>query len=338
MKRPFLLDLVAEIAERRGIRLEVEPEFRHAAQLAYPDGSLRYFRDWILDVNSATASTLARSRAWSLQFLRDAGFPVLEFRGFVVKSEHRKGAAADWAASRYAALLGYPVVIKPSIQTRGVGVHFVASQRELRRIRKSVVQLDRSFIVQKCASGVQLGVVVYGGTVRLAYASAPMSVVGDGRRTVQALLDERFERAAVEEGSLRMDVSDPRIDAFLQYSGLTRFAIPRDGEPVQAALFAGTGYGGHIVDATAAVPADLRAAAVAVARETGLRFCRVDFILAPESDAAAAPWVVLEVDPFPELEGYARLGPAERRTVAALVDEIVVAMGRTAGPRTFAEP
>lgn len=320
----LLFNLAREAAERHGIRFVPMPAFGTTAQLIYETGTVRHIRRAVLDINLSTPSAFARARAWSLPILKRGGFPVVDFACFNARHE---GKAARHKAIAYAEALGFPVVVKTSKQCHAAGIRLVSSGAALPGAIAQVTRLDKDFLVQRALFGAHVSAVVLDGEVVLAYAAGPPVVTGDGRTTVEDLVAAHLDQARAAGWPVTVDVGDPWLDEFLTLSGLTRNSVPGAGSVIPVSMLTGPSGGGPLADATRALPADIRDAAVAVSRYLALRFCRVDFCVLPEA-GASGPWVVLDVHHAPDLEPYAGLGSREHEAVARLVERIVLEMGR----------
>lgn len=328
MAGAFLVELVRTIAERHGVEFAVEPEFRAAARLSYANGEVRYLRGWILDINTIASATFARARAPLLGALRAGGLAVPETAHF-----HLRGGEVPEEAREYARHLGFPVVVKASRPSGSPGARLAHSRDSLSALAMGMAGAGKAFLIQRPLFGAsQLSVVVFDREAVLAYVSSPMMVRGDGRRTVQALVEERLQEVRGAGWEPILGVGDPRIEEMLAVRGLSWSSVPAPGEEVQATLAAGPAFGGQLVDASGTLPPDLREGAIAAARLSGLRFCKVDLLLVPRDDATRGAWFTLDVDPNPDLQALAELGPAQLAAVEALVERMVLEMGRPLGP------
>ncbi|MBO9541290.1 hypothetical protein J7643_11935 [bacterium] len=288
----------------------------------YPNGQVRHLSGSATDLNPAAAADMARVKAWSLHFLRRSGFAVPEFDFFFADawaSRHRS-TKNEAAAVAFAERLGYPLVLKPSCQTYGNGVHLVASREELEAALPHVLALDPMFLLQRLARGVEYRLVVFDGRLELAYVKTPLEVVGDGRRTVEELLAAhlawRAERG--EETAVRADSAE--VETYLARQGWTL----RDVLPLDVRAQVRLGAAGPTQVPEAALPPFLEPMALAIARCAGLRLCGIDLIVDPTQPGSYA---LLEVNAAPEFDDFACIGAEQDRQVEALMERMILAMG-----------
>lgn len=328
MTRPFILEIVEPLAAKHGIALNPDPRAEHIC-MVYPDGRVRRLCRHVFDLNLAAAADMARVKAWSLSFLRAAGFPVPEFDFFFENAwaERHGTSKNEDSALAYAEGLGYPLVLKPSCLSLGQGVHMVSSAAALRDAIPRVTRLDPMFLIQRLAHGQEYRVVVFDGQIRLTYRKSPLDVAGDGSRTLRELLEERVGRLDAARGHLELDPGDPRIDSYLDAVGLCRESVPAAGEVIQVGLTANYNSGGTLRDAVDELPQDVAAAAIDMTRCAGLRLAGLDIMVEPPGRGPSR-YQLIEVNAAPMFEGYARLGPVQRERVHELVESIMLAMGR----------
>lgn len=175
MPLPFMVDLLRRTAEPLGIRVVIEPQYRHAAQLIYPDGRSRNFRGRKLDLNPTMAAILAQVRSISYGLLAEAG--IATPRGdYFLPHDH---AAADGtthdrtAAPAFAASLGYPVYVKTASYLKRSFVRLARDPAELEAAMSALFRTEPAVYVQEGVAGRQIGMVIVDGEVGLAYDVAP---------------------------------------------------------------------------------------------------------------------------------------------------------------------
>lgn len=315
MTRYWLFELAAELTERLGFTLTMDPFLGEMARVRFADGSVCYLSHEAYDLNMGVSSELAGMPAQSLQFMAAAGLPVPEF-GWVAL-----GPEAAAQAVHVAERLGYPVILRSSGR-KGVGPFLATDPAILADLIPAILDLAPAVVIQRPIWGLQTTVVVYRGEVRFAFERHPWRVVGDGRRSVQQLL----EAHRAQNPALGLMLDDWRIDDMLEFGRRGRSTVPQAGEVVPVALKASLAHGGRVRALAGELDPTLASLAREAARQSGLSFCAIDLITNREGT-----WL-LDVQPAPDLEPYMALGAAARRNVRHLVERLLLDTQASCGP------
>lgn len=318
----FLLEQTLPIAEQTGVSVRVVTDPAPALELRYGSGLVRHLTHSWPDINPAAAARAAAVKAWSLHFLKDAGYRVPDFACFGKQSwaATQLPGRDEAAAIAFADALGYPVVVKPCNLSYSAGVHLVASADELRKILSEVTAQDPMFLVQRYVEGREYRVVVLDGQVELVFERSPVMVRGDGRRTLGALLEAHLAALRAQGHEAEITADDSRIASYLRATGRSRDEVPATGDEVRVSLAAGLIAGGEVAEAEE-FPAGLQPEMLAIAREAGLRYAGIDVIVNAEGAH------VIEINAYPGNGGYAALGPEALARVQGLTRRLVEAMG-----------
>lgn len=319
----FLLENVVALAPSLGVSGRIIRDPAAAVELRFDNGKVRHLYHSWPDLNPAAAAQVARVKAASLHFLREAGFRVPEFGLF---------ARSDWAAARmpgrdegaalaYAEHLGFPVVVKPCTLSYSQGVHMVADVESLKQVLLSVTAADPMIVIQRVVRGREYRVVVLDGRVELVFEKAPLLVRGDGQRSIAELLEDHLAALRAQGHEAEIAADDPRVESYLKATGRRREEVPRVGEVVQLSLAAGLIAGGEMREAPD-FPPERHAEMIAIAREAGLRYAGIDVIL---NDEGAH---LIEINAYPGNGGYAALGPEPLARVQDLIARMILAMGK----------
>ena len=311
----WLFEAAAELSDRLDFTMSVDPFLGEMARLRFGDGTVCYLSHEAYDVNMGVSSDLATMPALGMQFLAQAGLPVPAF-GWVAR-----GPAASEQAACLAERLGYPVILRRSGR-QGVGPFLATDPEILGDLVSQTLALAPALVVQRPVWGLQTSVVVYRGEVRFAFERHPWRVVGDGRRSIQQLL----EAHRAQNPALGLMLDDWRIDDMLEFGRRGRSTVPQAGEVVPVALKASLAHGGHVRALAGELDPTLASLAREAARQSGLAFCAIDLITNREGT-----WL-LDVQPAPDLEPYMALGAAARRNVRHLVERLLLDTQASCGP------
>jgi D-alanine-D-alanine ligase-like ATP-grasp enzyme len=229
------------------------------------------------------------------------------------------------AAYAYARSLGFPVFVKPNSKSLGAGVVKVHDRRETYRALRGVFvdAGDRVALVQPVVPGDDYRIVVFDGAVVAAYRRLPLLVTGDGMATVRELLGRRAEELHASQRDTRLSVDDRRIAARLRRLRLCGDSVPAAGEQVVLLDNANLSTGGEPVDVTETIHLGYVELAVGATRDMGLRFCGVDVLSRGPIDQPPRDHAILEINPGPGLDHYARLGATQHARVAELYERIL---------------
>lgn len=230
-------------------------------------------------LDSAIGSRLTDDKAIANQILSMAGFPV-----------PRQILASDAAAAKAAAkALGYPAVLKPTDRNRGEGVFVnLMSDQDVAQAFKKAKKFSNSIALEEQVPGICHRIFVAYGDVRHVVVRHPLYVVGDGKQTIEELIDQanapqialpRFWRA-------KPLPKDALARETLQGQGYTLAAVLPIGVKANLRPIETTEWGGIVEDVTATTHPENMALAIKAAEQFGLSICGVDLM----TTDASVPW------------------------------------------------
>lgn len=251
------------------------------------------------DLDSSIGSKLSWSKAITADMLRTAGLPAPDHH--LVRTERD----ALLAATR----LGFPVVVKPSDRERGEGVSVDINDPEaLRRTFSEARQLSRAgqVIVERQVPGVCHRLFIAQGRLLYAVKRLPMSVLADGVRSVNQLVNDELEVEGAKPSWLRSKLKpiDELARAALARAGYAPETVVPAGVLVPLRRIETTELGGVDEDVSAVVDPENLAVAVAATALFSLRVAGIDII----SPDISRPWhengaIINEVNFAPLLGG-----------------------------------
>ena len=316
--------LLKKIAPRIGASIFLEPEWEIAGQITFKSGKKSYFRYNTLDLNPVGASDIAKDKDYANLFMRRLGYPIVPDSKTFFSKEWAQAIGASRRtindAYIYASRLGFPVVVKPNSGSQGFGVAIVHSKREFYRAMRAAFKLDRIVLVQRPAHGRDYRLVVLNDKIISAYERIPLNVIGDGKSSIQRLLQIKQRQFIAAKRGTRIKMDDPRIAEKLKRQGLTLYSVPSSRKQVFLLDNANLSSGGDAVDVTANVNPTFRKLAIRLANDMNLRLCGVDLMVdgnINESPVASKYWV-LEINAAPGLDHYAKIGKAQEKIVEEL--------------------
>ncbi|SES20338.1 ATP-grasp domain-containing protein [Salipaludibacillus aurantiacus] len=221
-----------------------------------------------------------------------------------------------------AGTIGFPLVLKPTNGSGGKGVIVnITSEEELRRGLAYVRQQlhFKDVIIEKFVKGEEYRVFVLEGQVLGAVNRLPANVIGDGKKTIGQLIEEKNEeRKMVPHLYNRPIKLDKQFYNTTRALGITLNTVPGKGERVFLKRVSNISAGGDPVDVTDTLTEEMKdIAAAAVKAVPGLTHCGLDMIVDRENNTAA----VIELNTRPGLGSH--LFPIEgkgRDIPKALID------------------
>lgn len=248
------------------------------------------------DDTGAIAESIAGDKELTKSLLRAVGVPVPEGRA-VDSPEDAWEAACE---------IGQPVVVKPRDANHGRGVAINLTRRE-QVIKAYEVALEEGsgVLVERFTRGGEHRLLVVGGAVVAASRGEPETVIGDGRRSIAALVDDanRDPRRGEDYADLLSVIKlDPIALALLEQQGFAPETVPPAGKSVLIH------YNGDLTtDETEEVHPDVARHCINAAKAVGLNIAGIDLIaedvsrpLEPQGGA------IVEVNAGPGLAQHVR--------------------------------
>jgi len=229
--------------------------------------------------------------------------------------------------------IGYPIVIKPLDGNHGKGASInVTNWEDAQSGLIFAKEYSKRVIVEKFITGFDFRILVIDNKLVAAAKRVPANVVGNGKDTIQELLDlvnSDPRRGFGHENVLtKIDIDRDTLDLLdrLEY---TLETIPRNGETVYLKSTANLSTGGTSVDVTDMMHPENIFLAERISRIIGLDICGVDImaenLTQPLKENGG---VILEVNAAPGFRMH--LAPSEGlpRNVAAPVIEMLYPPGK----------
>ena len=284
-------------------------------QLGY---GARQRRIWTAETEftSAIAAGIASDKDLTKRLLKSCGVPVPE--GEIVDS-----AEAAWAAAQE---IGLPVAVKPTDGNHGRGVALDLTREADVRAAFEVAQLHGSEVmVERFARGHEHRMLVVGGRLVAAARGDAAWVSGDGRSSVEELVDSQINtdprRGLAEDCPLNLveTRTDETILLELQRQGLTPDGVPEAGRQVLIQR-----NGNVAIDCTDQVHPAVAYAVSLAARVVGLDIAGIDVVAEDISRPLEAQGgAVVEVNAGPGLLMHLKPAVGAPRPVGrAIVDHL----------------
>lgn len=270
--------------------------------------------------DSAIGAKLVQNKLATAHILRKAGLPAPTHDMVITEND------AIFSANR----IGYPIVIKPLDQDRGIGVSTdIYNEKNLKIAFRAALHLSRSkrVIVEKQVPGVCHRLFIANGKILYAVKRLPMSVIGDGKKNVKELVDAELLTQNNRPPWTRSEILpiDELAKKAIIQAGFTLDSVPGSGVLVPLRKIESTEWGGIDEDVTEIVHQKNTDIALQAARLFGLNVAGVDIITADISK----PWfengaVINEVNFSPLFGG----GEISRRNIPVFLRDYIDGDGK----------
>lgn len=291
-------------------------------QLGYGINQMR-FQATITCKTSNIAVDIACNKEQTKKMLDASSIPVA--KGDIVVDEEDLEATIK--------SIGYPIVLKPLDGNHGKGASInVTNWEDAVAGLEYAKKYSRRVIVEKFITGYDFRVLVIDNKVIAAAQRVPAHVVGNGKDSIQNLIEETNKdprRGYGHENVLtEIDVDRDTLE-LLEKLNYTVDSIPTDGEIVYLKSTANLSTGGTSIDVTDLMHPENIFMAERISRVIGLDVCGID-IMAPNLTQSLKEngGVILEVNAAPGFRMH--LAPSEGlpRNVAAPVIDMLYPPGK----------
>ncbi len=261
---------IVDEAAKRGIPF-IRLNKYSLVQLGYGVNQKR-IRATIASTTSSIAVDIAGDKEETKNLLGRAEVPVP--KGVIIRSEEGLKDAIE--------SVGYPAVIKPIDGNHGKGATTnIMNWEQALKALEGAQRYSRSVIVEKFITGFDFRVLVINYKFICAALRTPASVTGDGKKTIQQLIDETNKdprRGYGHEKVLTQITVDDFTWKMLNDKGYNLETVPPKGELVLLKPTANLSTGGTSTDVTDEVhPANIMMCE-RIARIVGLDICGIDIM------------------------------------------------------------
>jgi len=226
----------------------------------------------MMDNTSALGVEIADDKESAKKLLLSMGIPVPQGRSVQTADEALQAAEA----------IGYPLVVKPLIGNHGRGVTVnIQNAKELLIAYEIASEICKTSLVEKHLVGFDFRILVIDGKFAAAALREPAFVIGNGKDTIQHLIDEVNKdplRGIGHEKNLTRISIDYMTERLLAIRQLTLSSILADGEKVYLKSTANLSAGGTALDVTENVHPLNKLMAQRISQIVGLNVIGIDII------------------------------------------------------------
>ncbi|WP_254564761.1 cyanophycin synthetase [Oscillatoria sp. HE19RPO] len=279
----------------------------------------------LTDRSSILAVELACDKEGTKKTLRDAGVPVP--RGTLIHYLDELQEAIDEVG-------GYPIVIKPLDGNHGRGITIdINSWEDAEEAYDAATTASktRSVIVERYYKGRDHRVLVVNGKLIAVAERVPAHAVGDGRSTIQELIDETNRDPNRGDGhdNVLTRIQVDRISMqILERKGYDLDTVLKEGEICYLRYTANLSTGGIAIDRTDEIHPENLWMAERIAKLIGLDICGIDVVTEDISQPLREnDGVIVEVNAAPGFRMHVCPSQGLPRNVAAPVMEMLFPPG-----------
>jgi cyanophycin synthetase len=315
--------VIVEEARRRGI-----PVRRLGTGSMVQLGLGRYLRRiqaTTSDTTSVIASDIAQNKDLTKRMLEGIGLSVPS--GAVARDVER--------AVEIARQIGFPVILKPLAGNQGRGISpRLADEESVRAAWSRTADRFRDIVVERHVEGRDHRVLVVNGKVVAVAERIPAHVIGDGRRTIQQLIDaaNADPRRGRGHASVLTEIpADAGTIEYLAQSGLSLDSVPASGQRVLLRPTANLSTGGTSIDRTDEIHPDNVTACEMAAGVIGLDIAGLDVLTSdisrPFHENGA---VIIEVNSGPGIRMHTHPAEGKPRNVGGAILDMLYPPGARA--------
>ncbi|MBC7386912.1 MAG: cyanophycin synthetase [Cryobacterium sp.] len=224
--------------------------------------------------------------------------------------------------------LGGPVTVKPLDGNHGNGVCLnLKSEEAVTEAFDVAREFSRKVLVEQFYTGKDFRLLVIGGKLVAAAERIPAHVIGDGKQSIQNLIDQENRNPLRGEGHekpMTKITIDRAAAQYLERAQIRLDSVPMAGERIQLRNTANLSKGGSAVDVTDLVHADIQVMCERAARVVALDVCGIDLIIEDIARPLAGQrGGVIEVNAAPgiRMHHYPTVGKS-RDVGSAIIDHL----------------
>ncbi len=289
----------------------VEPRYGYVASIRYVGGSHRIIYGHDTGFNAGSSELLAKDKGYSKFMLRELGVNTPEGEEFLLpwwaetlqQSDRQRNNTAiqdtSSADTYIRSTLQYPVYTKPVSGSQGIGVKKVHNTAELDDTFEHYnTERVKVALVESALEMPDYRLLTFDGKLVNAYERQPLSVVGDGEKSIKDLLEEKDAHFKDLERDIHLESQLPEITRFIGRSGLLLTDVIPASTTLRLLDVSNLSAGGTPHDVSEIINDRWVDLAVKIAKGFNLRICGVDLACADITDENSN-YSVIEVNATP---------------------------------------
>ncbi len=227
----------------------------------------------------------------------------------------------------FADMLGYPVVLKPTVGSHGEHVYVAIQSRtrllECIKSSKAHVNGNGNFLIESYYRGNEYRLFVTKNNYFAAVARTPASVTGDGSSTIKQLVtNENYRRMNPRNTCLCEIKIDETVTTYLQENNRTLESVPGRNQRVFLRMNSNVSTGGNCHDVTKLVHPSIIELAHTIREKLSVPFIGIDLLC----DSIADPlndYAICELNSAPGLSLHMMPESGVPQNVASAVVDVL---------------
>jgi D-alanine-D-alanine ligase-like ATP-grasp enzyme len=279
--------IIAELL-RRKLPFEIIDADNNLISVKYNNKEYIIHEGTISDANSLIAFWISNDKWMTRQFLQRND--ISHAKGILLE----KGYLPEMLNS-----VQLPAVVKPVNTDHGIAVSTnIKSRQELISAIENAFKFAQKVIVEEFVPGQEYRFLVIDFAVRAIAFREPANVTGDGKSTIQQLIDKKnVGRGNDYRHPLLKIVVDQEVKRHLNVLSLSSDSILKKGEKVYLRKNSNLSTGGDSIDVTDEMLDFYKEVAVKAAQASGLKIAGIDIIIKdPDAAPSLENYIVVELN------------------------------------------
>ena len=234
----------------------------------------------------------------------------------------------EMAKQNIANLINKPIVIKPKSTNFGLGISIFkdgANSDDIIEAFEIAFKFDNYILVEEFISGKEFRFLVIGDKVSGILHREPANVVGDGRKSIRELVEEKNKNPLRGKGykkPLEKIKLDENAKLFLKQKNLNFDSIPLNDEKVYLRENSNISTGGDSIDYTDIMNDEFKKKAIECTKAIKAKICGVDMIIEDYKNADS-PYGIIELNFNPAIHIHSFPSVGKERNIAKDILELL---------------
>ena len=198
----------------------------------------------------------------------------------------------------YSRFYNTPCVVKPRTTNGGTGITVFSNSVDKNTLKRAInhaFKFDHNIMIEEYIKGNEYRfIVINGKCINVAFRRSA-SVVGNGKNTIQELIEAKDKEPWHFLLRNRMKIDEP-LKMFLAYQNLSLDYIPKEGERIYLRENSNCSTGGESINVTDQIPSKFKKIAEKAAKVFKAKVCGVDIII---NDLTKDNYAIIEINDDP---------------------------------------
>ncbi len=308
--------IVKELLERN-IKFEVLDPDNNLIVFMHNNKEYIVLEGTISSANSIISYWISNDKWMTRQFLARKG--VRQAEGYLLKSPDDLNPILTKLSKRY--------VVKPADTDHGIGISVdVSSQQAIKDAVEAAFCHSTRVIIEEFFEGQEYRFLVVGGKLRAIAYRVPANIVGDGKLTVEQLIENKNKnRGDSYKHPLLKIIPDAELLRHLKKQNLELNSVIENNQQVFLRKNSNLSTGGDSIDVTDVMPQYYKQIAEKAAEAADLKIAGIDIIINDiEEKPSPERYIVVELNapPMLSMHDYPYIG--KNRQVEKYVLDVIL--------------